>query len=166
MRIHRSQLAHILCPHDKQRDRCGECRAALPAPTFGTYADHCTLIFPVTLPGLNEILRVKASRWKGRWNKLKVKWQEVVARCWNSAGRPKFKSPVKLTWRFFEPTKRRDPSNVAAAAEKIVLDGLVNAGCLPGDGWNWIAPPNTQHWAVDRTNPRIELSIELVSGEF
>lgn len=39
-----------------------------------------------------------------------------------------------LTFEWREPNKKRDLDNVAAA-KKLVIDGLVTAGVLHGDGW-------------------------------
>ena len=41
-----------------------------------------------------------------------------------------------FTW--FEPTRRRDPDNIAFA-KKFIFDGLIQAGIIKGDGWKQVA---------------------------
>jgi hypothetical protein len=69
------------------------------------------------------------------------------------------KRPVTLSVRYFEPTSLRDPSNVDAGAMKAILDALVTCGILPDDNWAWIKPPHQYTWALDKNDPRIELTI-------
>jgi hypothetical protein len=46
--------------------------------------------------------------------------------------------PITITFRWYEKARRRDPDNVCAGGRKLILDGLVTAGILPGDGPNVI----------------------------
>lgn len=96
-----------------------------------------TLVLPCKFPTLNEILRVKANRWRGTWNSLKIKWQDEVRRHWEDFGKPRIVGPYTVEYEYLCANKRSDPSNIAAGAEKIILDALVNAGALPGDGFKW-----------------------------
>ena len=62
---------------------------------------------------------------------------------------------VTLTW--YEPDRRRDPDNIAAAI-KFVLDGMVNVGLIPNDGWKNIA--GIEHrFAVDKNSPGVRVNI-------
>lgn len=96
-----------------------------------------TLIIAGRFPSLNDILRIKASRYRGKWNDLKVEWQSVVRRAWEGMGKPCVKSAYRCDFDYVCSDKRRDPSNIAAAGEKIILDALVDCGALPGDGFKW-----------------------------
>lgn len=70
------------------------------------------------------------------------------------------KAIVKITC--YEQDRRRDPSNVRAGAEKIILDALQNCGIIRNDNWHWLAdtPAVVEY---DRQRPRIE--IEIIEGD-
>ena len=71
--------------------------------------------------------------------------------------------PVTVHFTYYEKNKRRDPDGFAAGAHKFVLDGLVEAKIIPGDGWGSIAG-FTDTWEVDRERPRVEVIIEEVTN--
>ncbi|WP_447973932.1 hypothetical protein [Nitrospira sp. Kam-Ns4a] len=72
-----------------------------------------------------------------QWNAyavLKRRWEQELVHWIHCARlRPVPRAFVQFVWR--EPTRRRDPDNIAAGGRKLVLDALVAAGILPGDGW-------------------------------
>lgn len=98
------------------------------------------------LPGLNEIIacaKVSGCRnGKKSWNAyaaMKKQWDEIVKL---TAFAQKIKPVTVRVWIdyvWIEPNKKRDPDNVCAGGRKLILDGLVHAGVLPGDGWKHIA---------------------------
>lgn len=96
-----------------------------------------TLLLPIKLPGLNEILRVKANRWRGTWNAMKVEWQGVVTAHWADFGKPRVTGRYVVAYEYLCADRRMDPSNRHAGSEKIFLDAMVNCGALPGDGMKW-----------------------------
>ena len=67
-------------------------------------------------------------------------------------------SPVRLSFRWYEPNKKRDLDNICFA-KKFVLDALVKNGVLVNDGWEWVKG-FTDEFFVDRENARIEVDIE------
>jgi len=89
------------------------------------------------LPGLNDLLAAaKSGRGKGNaYGRLKAQWTEAIVLLARAARIGRVASPVRLRFRWIEATRKRDPDNVAAAGRKLVLDGLVEAGVLAGDGW-------------------------------
>lgn len=93
---------------------------------------------PGPMPGMNELLAAGNKR-RGKWNgydALKRQWGAIVV----AAARPLpgfTRARLDFVWR--EKNKRRDPDNVAGAGRKLILDGLVNGGVLPGDGWAQVA---------------------------
>jgi hypothetical protein len=96
---------------------------------------------PGKLPALNEVLEAaKGAGGSGaRYSKLKATWTEFV---WAHAKAARLKpmvGRVRLRFEWREANRRRDPDNVAAAGRKVILDGLVMAGVLGGDGWRHIA---------------------------
>lgn len=68
---------------------------------------------------------------------------------------------VRIHYRYYEPTKKRDPSNVAAFAVKVIEDALQKCDVITNDGWANIAG-YSQDFFVDKENPRIEVTITEV----
>ena len=48
------------------------------------------------------------------------------------------KYPVKVRFTWYRKTKRTDPDNISFA-QKFILDGLVLAGVITDDAWNYIS---------------------------
>lgn len=71
----------------------------------------------------------------------------------------KFKRRIFIEYNFFEPDTRRDKDNISGYFHKVFQDALVQAGCIPDDGWKVIRG-FTDYFEVDRGNPRIEIVIE------
>lgn len=95
-----------------------------------------SLWIPGPLPGLNELLAAaKGAGGRGAiYARTKRHWTNTIVLLARSARlRPMARVRLQFGWR--EPSKRRDPDNVAAGGRKLILDGLVEAQVLPGDGW-------------------------------
>jgi hypothetical protein len=94
------------------------------------------LWIPRRAPNLNDLIRAKGH--KGPvYNRLKQSWADtvaLVARCYHTPI-----SRCSVHFELVEENTRRDPDNIAAGTAKLVLDGLVKAGVLDGDGWKHIA---------------------------
>ena len=116
---------------------------------------------PGRLPGLNEIIAAAKSHY-AKYSTEKKAYTEEVAWLAKQARLPKLeKVYLFITW--FEPDMRRDPDNIMAG-QKFILDGLVQAGVIPGDSQKYIQ--GIYHRCrVDRKNPRVEVEIRGVSGE-
>ena len=69
----------------------------------------------------------------------------------------KFKSKIHLTFHWICKNKQIDMDNIAFA-KKFILDGIVNAGALPNDGWSDI-DGFSDIFSIDNKNPRIEIII-------
>lgn len=65
--------------------------------------------------------------------------------------------PVKISYTWIEPNRKRDLDNIAFA-KKFVQDALVKNGILENDGWKNITGFE-DHFQVDKNNPRIEILI-------
>lgn len=50
----------------------------------------------------------------------------------------RFDGLAAISFHWVEGDMRRDLDNVAAGGRKVVLDGLVAAGVLGGDGWKHV----------------------------
>lgn len=99
-----------------------------------------SLWIPGPLPGLNDLIAAaKGAGGRGRaYSVLKRDWTAVIKGIAHREKTPAFPGRVMLFFHWFEKDKRRDPDNVAAGGRKIVLDGLVAAGVLKGDGWRHV----------------------------
>lgn len=69
-----------------------------------------------------------------------------------------FEGPVKLSFKWYEPNRKRDLDNVCFA-KKFILDALVSNGIIVADGWKGVVG-FTDKFFVDANNPRIEVDIE------
>jgi hypothetical protein len=114
------------------------------------------LTIPGELTSLNDYIRAeRAHRRKG----AAIKRDETL-RCYYAAlgmePLPDVRYDVMCVW--FCRNQLTDPDNIAFAV-KYVLDGMQQAGVLPGDGWKNIA---TLHhvFRVDAEEPRVEVDFE------
>lgn len=121
-----------------------------------------SLWLPGQLPGLNEIIDA-AKGYGGRgagYALLKRKWTEYVWAHAKAARLPARPGPVMLLFDWHEPNRRRDPDNVAAGGRKFILDGLVKAGVLAGDGWAHVAGWS-DHWILNPQKAGVLVSIQF-----
>tara|TARA_R110000824_G_scaffold33553_7_gene107434 strand:- start:1119 stop:1484 length:366 start_codon:yes stop_codon:yes gene_type:complete len=116
-----------------------------------------TLVIPGTMPSLNQAIAAAKSHF-GAYSSMKKKLTTSVAMQAQAAGMKPATKPVKVVFRWFEPSRRRDVDNVAFGC-KFCLDGLVEAGVLEDDSQKHV--PQIQHFFdLDRDNPRVEIEIE------
>jgi hypothetical protein len=95
------------------------------------------------LPGLNELIAAaKGSGGRGAgYARIKRQWTDTVWALAKAARLDKlgpYDEAVTFDFDWVERDKRRDPDNVAAGGRKLILDGLVTAGVLAGDGWKHV----------------------------
>ena len=101
-----------------------------------------TFTIPAKPMNLNEIIRLKGGRYKGAWNRQKIKREAVIKLAWvrmsiAKGGAQIVNGPYRVRYLLLCKDKRSDPSNLAAGAEKTILDALVDAGAIPGDGFKY-----------------------------
>lgn len=109
------------------------------------------------LPGLNDyILDCRRNPHTGAQTKRIA--QELCMWCAKQQCKAKFEKPVKIHYAFFEEDRRRDKSNVAAFAVKVIEDALVQLQIIHDDGWKYLDGYSLEFF-VDKANPRIEVSI-------
>lgn len=110
------------------------CGASLPRACAG---DTVEIWIPRRAPNLNDLIRAHAQH-PHVYDRIKKGWAETVAVCARSPRRT-LAGRVAVRFELVEPNERRDPDNIASGAAKLILDGLVKAGVLEGDGWAHIA---------------------------
>lgn len=123
---------------------------------------------PGTLPGLNDYLKAerKFTRCGGTahsvGNDMKQENQMLICNAIRlQLKRLKIRQPVHISYKFYEPNRRRDLDNIAGVAHKFIQDSLVRCGVLADDGWAQITGFSDAFF-VDRHNPRIEVTIREV----
>lgn len=137
---------------------------------------------PSRLPGLNDLLNAKGTirgQWNG-YNAQKCIWYGQVALLCRAKGIQR-QEPGFGTFLFAEPNTKRDPDNIVAGGVKLLLDSLVGADVLPGDGWRdnlgfagyWTHRPSRPgclvHWGSEILTKDAMLALlekELENGNF
>jgi Holliday junction resolvase RusA-like endonuclease len=106
---------------------------------------------------MNTVINVAKQHW-GQYAKLKKDLTQTVVREVQVAKLRPMKNPVCVVFYWYESNLRRDIDNISAFGTKVVLDGLVEAKILKGDGQLWV--PRIQHYfSVDKNNPRVEVQL-------
>lgn len=107
------------------------------------------------LESLNDTLKIPKYRFTQAKRRKAFKRQIQL---WILYARvPKFVDPVKVHFKWMEKDKRRDYDNIMAGS-KLILDALVKQERIVNDSQRWLMPP-THSFEVDKTNPRIEVTI-------
>ncbi len=118
--------------------------------------DDTKLIIPGEFPTMNEIINKSKTHWT-KYREMKQSYDDTVAFYADKQEIPFFES-AKLKITYYRKNRRVDPDNISAS-KKFILDGLVQAGILPEDGWDEIKGFE-ESWKVDKENPRVEVEFE------
>lgn len=115
----------------------------------------CKFKYEGRLTSLNEYIKAnRGSKGKYFGNQTKKFWTDDIAeklvKRMNEREAVKFDKPVWVEFHWIEPNAKRDPDNIIFA-KKFVLDGMVKAGLLAGDGQKHVAG-FTDTWEVDRNS--------------
>lgn len=117
-----------------------------------------------TMPDLNNYLS-ECSRHPQAGGKMKRDYMMIASNAIRrQLNHVKIPGRVKIHYRYYETSKRRDPSNISAFAIKVIEDALQKCGVISNDGWANIAG-YSQDFFVDKDNPRIEVTITEVSED-
>lgn len=91
-------------------------------------------------------------------NKAKVMFKELVSPLVSALP---VMERVKLTYTVFPKTAQLfDIGNVCCVVDKFFSDALVELGRLPDDNYRYLAQIDYRFGAIDRENPRVEVTIE------
>lgn len=115
-----------------------------------------TFVIEGRLSGMNEIVNAcRHNRYAGAKQK-----KDEQKRAWLAILQAQLRpvtSPVILHFAWLESNRRRDKGNIRSG-EKFISDALVQAGIIPGDGWQWVHNI-TDSYQVDVKRPRVEVTI-------
>lgn len=129
-------------------------------------ATSASLWIPGPLPSLNDVIdAAKGSGGRGKaYSVMKRTWSEIV---WAEALRARiqrpgpFAGPVHVRFVWVERDQRRDKDNIAGGGRKAILDGLVTARVISGDGWLGVAGFSDE-FVVDAARPGVHVTITTV----
>jgi Holliday junction resolvase RusA-like endonuclease len=111
----------------------------------------------MVLPGMNEILGASNANRFG-YARMKKKWGQTVGLFARLQAFPPVSAPAHFEIECREKNRRRDPDNIAGGAQKIILDGLQEAGLLENDGWEHVLSLLVT-WKVDAAKPGVLLTV-------
>lgn len=121
-----------------------------------------TVFIPRQLPGMNEILQAAAGAGGHKINyaRLKAKLcEEIYWTLYQAKLRPATR-PVMITFHWREPNRMRDLDNIRAGA-KFIMDSLVQAKVIAGDGWAHVHSLSDT-FTVDKKTPGVLVELEEV----
>lgn len=134
-------------------ERKRKARPTAPAPA--ALATQQQVRIHAKFPTLNQVIGDTKRHWSqyaGKKNQYTNLVAQQVAHLHPMAG------PVRLVFTWYWPNRRSDPDNIAYA-QKYVLDGLVQARVIPGDGWNVIRELVHRFEIDSAGGPYLDLSI-------
>ena len=116
------------------------------------------IIIDGRLSGLNEYTReCRRNRYAGAKLKKENEQKVFLGIMRSTLAKSRITKPVYITYKWYEPNKKRDLDNIAFA-KKFVQDALVANGILENDGWANIVGFCDEFY-VDKENPRVEVEI-------
>lgn len=113
-------------------------------------------------PTLNDILLTKSSKYKGKYNDMKKKFEEIIFNHVNKQLQPielpmPFKRKVRMQMVWYVDAKRKDLDNVDAA-RKFINDALVDIKVILKDNLT-IYTEHEALIAIDKNYPRVVVNI-------
>lgn len=116
---------------------------------------------PGRLPGLNEYIAAERQH-RQKAAAMKKQYEHVIILLIKSQLRGvHFTGPVRMEYVWHEKDRRRDKDNISSMGRKIIQDAMVKSGLLRNDGWAEI-DSFEDCFAVDKNNPRVEITIKEV----
>ena len=118
------------------------------------------LTFPGSYPTLNKVIANAKKNW-GLYATEKSKFTKIAHIDAIAQYRgPVIESQCNFQFNWFLKNDKTDPDNITVG-QKYIFDGLVNAGVLKDDGIEILGGGITHFFAVDKDNPRCELTITI-----
>ena len=121
------------------------------------------LVIEGRLPNLNDYTKAcRGNKYAGA--KMKEESERIIsAYIQQQLQGVAFKGAVRLSFRWYEPDRRRDLDNICFA-KKFILDALVSNGIIETDSWRGVVG-FTDEFFIDKENPRIEVEIEKAGAD-
>lgn len=122
------------------------------------------LVIEGQLDGLNEYTRAGRAPKRGATMQAKMKRENQEIISWYIKAQipdVRFTLPVELSFKWYEPNKRRDLDNICFA-KKFILDALVENEIIQDDNQKYVKG-FTDEFYTDDERPRVEVVIKEVS---
>lgn len=126
------------------------------------------LIIPGELPDLNQIIAAAKQRGFARksgkfvpglsYASMKRKYTEKVMLLARAAKLRPIQRPCRISFTWWCKNKRKDMDNIRAGT-KFILDGLIKAGVLPNDTWEFIRSFHDDFF-LGRDDPRVHVELD------
>lgn len=112
------------------------------------------------MPTLNELIAADRTN-KHIGNRMKQDEQNRVCLfiVKDKVQKTRFEKPVYIRYHFYEKDRRRDKSNVASFAIKVIEDALQEMSIIKNDNWKGIDGYSVD-FDIDKISPRIEVEID------
>lgn len=118
------------------------------------------LTFPGKYPTLNKVIEAVKQHWS-RYSREKKQYTRIAhLDALSQYKGPAIDTACSFCFRWFLEDDKTDPDNITVG-QKYIFDGLVNAGVLKDDGMEVLGGGITHFFAVDKDNPRCELTITI-----
>lgn len=115
-----------------------------------------SFFIPVKFPGLNDYIgQERIHRMAGA--NMKKKYTDLVCAFAINKKIPQFKTPVSISFEWYEANQKRDPDNIIFA-KKFILDGLVNAKVIVKDSQKYILAVDDS-WTIEPGKIGVMVSI-------
>lgn len=114
-------------------------------------------VIPCELDDLNNYIKAERGN---RFAAANIKKKNTEVCLYNTVGR-KIDKKVDITFTWYCKNKMKDHDNICFA-KKFILDGMVEAGVLKGDGWKHVGD-FADKFRIDKDNPRVEIELKEVS---
>lgn len=114
------------------------------------------------LPGLNEIIKEALTNRYG-YGDFKRQATATCKTYMDLCKVPKFKGPISIHIKWFEPNRKRDLDNIFSG-QKFLIDSLVVSGRIPNDTQRFVKKIEHELGEPDKKNPRIEVCITEDEG--
>ena len=118
--------------------------------------------FPIK--GLNELLggRMYNHRTKRYHNSVKSDNDKVcLTAIRKQLGNLRIENPIKCIFYVYAQDKRHDRGNLCSSVEKSFYDAMQLEKVISNDGWDDVLD-SIFHTSVCRTDPRVEVEIEVI----
>jgi len=109
------------------------------------------------MPQLNDVIRETKQHWS-KYAKSKKSHTEAIAFMARAQRFTPIEGEVDIMFFWRPKNMRTDPDN-SVHAQKYILDGLVTAGVIEGDGYKIIRVLQHEFLPPDKEDPRVEVVI-------
>lgn len=119
------------------------------------------LTIPGKFPSMNQFIGASGKSVHAGNNMKRSSQREIAVYIMNSLRGKKIKTPIMISYTYYEQNKRRDLDNISGYFHKVFQDALVECGIIKNDSWGEICG-FSDTFGVDKDNPRIEIVLKEV----